>query len=86
MGGPYGHLYPYLAFHTADLASLTKGLRAYLAMLVGLVAEEEVEVIAHRGSHMADNVALVVRSTHGASSFLYPIVDDKLRLAKKMTN
>lgn len=65
---------------------LTKGIRAYLAVLVGLATKEEVEVIAYLGSHMADSVALVMRSTHRAGSFRYPIVDDKLRLAKKMTN
>uniref|UniRef100_A0A0E0KCS5 Nicotianamine synthase n=1 Tax=Oryza punctata TaxID=4537 RepID=A0A0E0KCS5_ORYPU len=68
-----------MAFHTADVATLTEELGAYdvvfLAALVGMAAEEKGEVIAHLGAHMADGAALVVRSAHGARGFLYPIVD-----------
>uniref|UniRef100_A0A0E0CZI4 Nicotianamine synthase n=1 Tax=Oryza meridionalis TaxID=40149 RepID=A0A0E0CZI4_9ORYZ len=68
-----------MAFHTADVATLTGELGAYdvvfLAALVGMAAEEKAGVIAHLGAHMADGAALVVRSAHGARGFLYPIVD-----------
>nr|BAB17823.1 nicotianamine synthase 2 [Oryza sativa Indica Group]BAB17826.1 nicotianamine synthase 2 [Oryza sativa Indica Group] len=67
-----------MAFHTADVATLTGELGAYdvvfLAALVGMAAEEKAGVIAHLGAHMADGAALVVRR-HGARGFLYPIVD-----------
>jgi nicotianamine synthase len=68
-----------MSFHTADVADLAGELAAYdvffLAVLVGMAAEEKAKVIAHLGAHMADGAALVVRSAHGARGFLYPIVD-----------
>ncbi|CAL4930642.1 unnamed protein product [Urochloa decumbens] len=68
-----------MAFHTADVATLTGELAKYdvvfLAALVGMAAEDKAKVVAHLGKHMADGAALVVRSAHGARGFLYPIVD-----------
>jgi nicotianamine synthase len=74
-----GDLRTRMNFHTADVATLTDVLGKYdvvfLAVLVGMAAVEKAKVVAHLGRHMADGVALVVRSAHGARGFLYPIVD-----------
>ncbi|KAL5198725.1 hypothetical protein ABZP36_002237 [Zizania latifolia] len=68
-----------MAFHTSDVAHVTRDLGAYdvvfLAALVGMAAEEKARVVEHLGWHMAPGAALVVRSAHGARGFLYPVVD-----------
>ncbi|WOL15989.1 nicotianamine synthase 3-like [Canna indica] len=67
-----------LAFHTADVLSVTDELGAYdvvfLAALVGVGREEKVRAVEHLARHMAPGAILVARSAHGARAFLYPVV------------
>lgn len=64
---------------TSNVIDLTVELGAcdvvFLAALVGMASEENVDAIAYLGKHMADGAALIMQSVHGAQAFLYPIVD-----------
>lgn len=47
----------------------------FLAALVGMEREEKRKVIEHLARHMKPGAMLVVRSAHGARTFLYPAVE-----------
>ncbi|XP_021906706.1 nicotianamine synthase-like [Carica papaya] len=66
-------------FHTLDVMDLSsQALEEYevvfLAALVGMGKEEKTQIIDHLALHMAPGAFLLLRSSHGARAFLYPVV------------
>ncbi|XP_051139494.1 nicotianamine synthase [Andrographis paniculata] len=79
---PHPDLARRMNFHTADVMDVPPAvLREYdvvfLAALVGMEAEEKMQVVEHLEKSMAPGAVLVVRSAHGARAFLYPVVDPR---------
>ncbi|XP_020276577.1 nicotianamine synthase-like [Asparagus officinalis] len=68
-----------VVFRTADVMEVKRALREYdvvfLAALVGMEIEDKRRVLEHLALHMKPNALLVVRSAHGARTFLYPVVE-----------
>lgn len=64
---------------TANVLSVTDELRefdvVFLAALVGMDREEKARVLEHIQNYMAPGALLMLRSVHGARSFLYPVID-----------
>lgn len=71
-----------MEFHTTDIMNASEAaLKDYdvvfLAALVGMGTEEKMRVIEYLAKHMAPGAILMLRSAHGARSFLYPVVDPR---------
>ncbi|KAE8660190.1 Nicotianamine synthase [Hibiscus syriacus] len=68
-----------MSFHTTDIINVTHALKEYdvvfLAALVGMDKDEKVRVIDHLAKYMSPGAVLMLRSAHGARTFLYPVVD-----------
>lgn len=66
-------------FHSTDIMEVTDGLKEYdvvfLAALVGMDINDKIKVIQHLAKYMALGSILMLRSAHGARSFLYPVVE-----------
>ncbi|CAM8891678.1 unnamed protein product [Rhodiola kirilowii] len=60
-----------MIFHTTDIMSVTDTLREYdIVFLAALVGGYD-----HLAKHMATGATLMLRSAHGARTFLYPVID-----------
>lgn len=71
-----------MSFHTSDI-NLVEGnkLGEYdvivLAALVGLERTQKLKILDHLAINMRPGAALLLRSAHGARSFLYPVVEEE---------
>ncbi|GKE17228.1 nicotianamine synthase, S-adenosyl-L-methionine-dependent methyltransferase, partial [Tanacetum coccineum] len=68
-----------MVFHTANIMDVTDELKDYdvifLAALVGMNINDKNKVIQHLARYMTPSTILMLRSAHGACTFLYPVVD-----------
>ncbi|XP_065847557.1 probable nicotianamine synthase 4 [Euphorbia lathyris] len=68
-----------MLFRTTNVLDVGDELKefdvVFLAALVGIDKEGKVKVIDHLAKFMAPGGVLMVRSAHGARSFIYPVVD-----------
>ncbi|WCJ43048.1 Nicotianamine synthase [Euphorbia peplus] len=66
-------------FHTTNVLDVGNELKefdvVFLAALVGMDKETKVKIIDHLAKFMAPGGVLMVRSAHGARTFLYPVVE-----------
>ncbi|WCJ43051.1 Nicotianamine synthase [Euphorbia peplus] len=66
-------------FHTTNVLDVGDELKefdvVFLAALVGMDKETKVKIIDHLAKFMAPGGVLMVRSAHGARTFLYPVVE-----------
>ncbi|PIN09734.1 Nicotianamine synthase [Handroanthus impetiginosus] len=75
-------LFERMRFHSIDIMNVPgEMLKQYdvifLAALVGMEIEDKMRVIEHLGKNMAPGAILMLRSAHGARTFLYPVVEPR---------
>eukprot|EP01018_Ginkgo_biloba_P031963 Gb_09055 [translate_table: standard] len=71
-----------MSFHTSDINSVRGDKLAeydviIVAALVGMERKQKMKIVERLATHMKPGAALLLRSAHGARSFLYPIVEEE---------